>query len=184
MGCSAPLLTYGTVQGTGVNTYNIRAADSDGEGYGIGDARGEYSVDLQTHRYEPSRVASGFYCTIGGGADNTASVYASTVSGGYRNKAINIHSTVSGGNDNVASGDSSTVSGGQKNEATGDHSTVSGGWLNTASGDYSWAGGKFAKTGANNNTFAWSDGYGSIDLAAIPIPNAANQFAIIKQLVD
>ena len=111
-------------------------------------------------------------------ADNTASVYASTVSGGYRNKAINIHSTVSGGNDNVASGDSSTVSGGQKNEATGDHSTVSGGWLNTASGDYSWAGGKFAKTGANNNTFAWSDGYGSIDLAAIPIPNAANQFAI------
>ena len=65
---AAPLLTYGTVQGTGVNTYNIRAADSDGEGYGIGDARGEYSVDLQTHRYEPSRVASGFYCTIGGGS--------------------------------------------------------------------------------------------------------------------
>ena len=146
----------GTVQGTDA-TYDIRAAN---EGATAGNARGEYSVDLQTNRSAATQVASGNYSTIGGGKNNSASGNYSTISGGS-NTAIGDFSTVGGGLGNTANGVRSTVGGGFGNtEASGGsygYSTVSGGTDNDANGNYSWAGGRFASTGANNGTFAWAD---------------------------
>ena len=107
----------GTVQGTDA-TYDIRAAN---EGATAGNARGEYSVDLQTNRSAATQVASGNYSTISGGKNNSASGNYSTISGGS----------------NTAIGDFSTVGGGLGNTANGVRSTVGGGFSNTASGYYS-----------------------------------------------
>ena len=160
----------GTFQGTDA-TYDIRAAN---EGATAGNARGEYSVDLQTNRSAATQVASGNYSTISGGKNNSASGNYSTISGGS-NTAIGDFSTIGGGLGNTANGVRSTVGGGYSNTATGDYSTVSGGTDNDAIGNYSWAGGKFASTGPNNGTFAWAD---STTNSLTTIPNAANQFAI------
>ena len=125
-------------------------------------------------------TANGVRSTISGGSENTASGYLSTISGGYDNTASGNYSTTSGGYKNTASGNLSTVSGGLRNTANGVYSTVSGGADNDAIGDHSWAGGKYASTGGFDGTFAWNDGGapGNLDITAITIPNAANQFAI------
>ncbi len=127
-----------TTQGTDTNTYNIRATN---EGTTPGNARGEYSVDLQTRRTDAAYVASGQYSVIGGGYSNTASGYYSTIGGGYSNYACGGGSTVSGGYSGNACGDGSTVGGGISNCATNYYSTVGGGAENTACGHYSTIGG-------------------------------------------
>ena len=83
-----------------------------------------------------------FYCTVGGGRNNTASYTYSTVSGGSSNRADSTHATVGGGSSNMANGSISTVSGGYGNVAgIGTASTVSGGANNTASAYASTVGG-------------------------------------------
>ena len=62
------------------------------------------------------------YCTVAGGANNTASYLYATVGGGLHNTA--------------GDGDGATVAGGCYNKAYGYHSTVGGGFNDTASWHY------------------------------------------------
>jgi len=114
----------GTVQGTNGNALNIRAAN---EGATAGQARGQYSVDLQTFRQDTFQVAIGNYATLSGGALNTAAGTFSTLSGGQENFAIGLSATVGGGNRNAAGANRSTVGGGNNNQALGEASTIPGG---------------------------------------------------------
>ena len=102
----------GTVQGTD-GTYDIQAT-SEG-GIIAGNARGEYSVDLQTYRFAATKVASGLGSVIAGGSDNTASAIYTVVSGGGSNTASADLATVGGGTSNTASGKLSVISGGSGN---------------------------------------------------------------------
>jgi hypothetical protein len=136
-------------QGTDTNTYNIRATN---EGTVAGNARGEYSVDLQTDRNAATQVASGARSVIGGGAQNTASGTYSIVGGGRNNTTSGNCSTVGGGYCNTASGCNSTVGGGFGHTASSNRSTVGGGFGNTASCYYSTVGGGICNT---------ASGYGS-----------------------
>lgn len=126
--------TGGTLQGTGGNTYNIRAAN-DGAGgppsfpdapIAAGNIRGRYSVDLQTIRGLPTEVAKGFAAVISGGERNTASETYSTVGGGNSNTASAISATIAGGVNNIASNDYATVIGGLGNIASGKISLSAG----------------------------------------------------------
>lgn len=101
----------GTVQGTDGNSLNIRAKD---DGNGPGNARGEYSVDLQTARLLTTQVAGGQYSVIGGGQYNEV-------------PASNPYVTISGGYDNIGSGDYASIGGGLRNEADGYYSAIPGG---------------------------------------------------------
>lgn len=107
----------GTVQGTGVNTYNIRATD---DGSLAGNARGENSVDLQTSRTVNTQVASG---------------PSSAVLSGDRNTASNINAVALGGFANTASGQRSLVFGNSSTATATD--AVTWGNTNTNSGPYS-----------------------------------------------
>jgi len=69
----------GVIQPTDGNTYNLRATD---EGSTAGNARGEYSVDLQTARESASQVASSEYSAVLGGRNNEASAENAFVAGG------------------------------------------------------------------------------------------------------
>jgi len=141
-----------------------------------GDARGAYAVDLQRLRGTGTRVASGSYSVIGGGAENSALGHSSTVGGGRLNLAsgdyssiaggwdneaigtystigggssnyvLNDYTTVGGGRDNYARESYSTIGGGQQNRAIGTHSTAGGGWRSIAYADYSTVGGGFYNT--------------------------------------
>ncbi|MEZ4785684.1 MAG: hypothetical protein R3F28_16605 [Candidatus Kapaibacterium sp.] len=127
-----------------------------------GGIRGSHAVDLQLTRSAPSQVASGFYATISGGSDNTASQqfafvgggtsnsatneYA-TIGGGLENAATNLYATIAGGRQNSATSAGTTIGGGFSNRATGSQSVVSGGASNIASGVYSVVGG-----GASNRS--------------------------------
>jgi len=149
-----------------------------------GNSRGQYSVDLQRFRTFNTRVASGNYSSIIGGASNSATGSYS-VSGGQNNQATGVWATAIGGGDNSATGNYSnsiggnlnnataqfssviggasntvsssysTISGGQSNTAsTNTHATVVGGQSNTASGQYSLAGGS-GSNATNTRTFAF-----------------------------
>ena len=85
-----------------------------------GNARGIYSVDLQTAaKTGPAQVASGSY---------------SALVGGQANRASGAHSFCGGGNANTPSGTFSVTCGGQSNAASGNQSFIGGGIGNTASG--------------------------------------------------
>jgi len=177
----------GTVQGTD-GTYDIQPAN---EGATAGNARGEGSVDLQTHRSAATQVASGGCSVIAGGKNNTASCVWSTVSGGRSNTASGNCSTVGGGYFNTASAGTSTVSGGRSNTASDSYSTVGGGYVNTASASYSTIGGGAFNTasggvstvgGGSSNTASasYSTVIGGIRAKATKygeVAHAAGQFA-------
>ena len=84
-----------------------------------GNARGIYSVDLQTAaKTGPAQVASGSY---------------SALVGGQANRASGAHSFCGGGNANTPSGTFSVTCGGQSNIASGGQSFIGGGIGNTVS---------------------------------------------------
>jgi len=80
----------GTVQGTD-GTYDIQATN---EGAGAGNARGEYSIDLQLSRDAVTDVASGVGSVLVGGRGNSAPGVHAVVIGGEGAKAFH-HSEVS-----------------------------------------------------------------------------------------
>ncbi|MBK7986736.1 MAG: hypothetical protein IPK11_07440 [Ignavibacteria bacterium] len=106
-----------------------------------GNKRGKYAVDLQMSRFSASRVASGIYSVVSGGADNTASGSSSVVGGGDFNTASGNYSFVGGGIGSTASGYLSFVGSGVGSTASGNYSFVGGGNDNTASGNNSFVGG-------------------------------------------
>jgi hypothetical protein len=116
----------GTIQPTNTNTFNIRARN---EGTPTGNARGEYSVDLQTQRTAADQVAAGSYSVICGGQNNKiASSFANhgMILGGRDNYINGYFGSIVGGYNNLAYGYYSTVLNGGYNEANGTNSTVGG----------------------------------------------------------
>jgi len=81
------------------------------------------------------------YCTVGGGALNTAGNTAATVAGGYGNTASADFTAIGGGFCNTASNYRATVAGGYLNTASGSYATVGGGYADTASGNFATVGG-------------------------------------------
>jgi len=134
-----------TPKGTGALTAGI----PDGTPVG-GNARGNYAVDFQLQRSDPTQVASGPGSTIGGGGSNIANGLGATIAGGALNVASNA-STVGGGQFNVAEGDYATIGGGFFNGAEGTFATTGGGGVNFAYGNESTIGG-----GSGNVTFGAS----------------------------
>ncbi len=134
----------------------IVASIPDGTATG-GNARGQYSVDLQMSRSAANQVASSNYsailggqnnilsgtdshCLISGGSNNNITFGSgNTISGGRSNRingtgfASDI--TIVGGNGNTANGAHAVV-GGQSNTSNGTHGNVVFGRLNTAGGQY------------------------------------------------
>lgn len=126
----------GTVQGTDGNAYNIRAID---EGTATGSVRGEYSVDLQTTRFNALDVASGNSSGVLYGAGNR-STGNNSGSGGYVNQSTAVYSLSFGGVGNLASGTASATVGGSGITASGYRSAVIGGEDGVASGYNSFIG--------------------------------------------
>jgi hypothetical protein len=159
----------GTIQGTpeGLAVYSIRARD---EGLTVaGNARNDYSVDLQTRRVAANQVASGAYSVIAGGERNLSSGTASYTHGynnsatttnatafGFLNTASGTHST-SVGSQNTASGSASFATG-NANTASGQYSSAIGGQQGTYPhyGQTGAANGNIMKTGLNATSPQWS----------------------------
>jgi hypothetical protein len=76
-----------------------------------GNARGAFSVDLQTIRSDPTQVASGQSAVVSGGNGNMASGQWSAVPGGVGNVASGTSAIVLGGNGNTATGANSVAMG-------------------------------------------------------------------------
>jgi len=162
-------LPIGTVQGTGANTRNIAAAD---EGTVAGDARGEYSVDLQTSRTAADQVAFGANSVLVGGWDNKAVGSGSAVIGsqgctatgnysfvaGSTNTCSSARGFVGGGinNDITSTGLNNAVIGGSNNDITGTlgNGVIVGGQNNTVSGTYAVTIGGLTNTASGNITIA------------------------------
>jgi hypothetical protein len=135
-------------------TGGIIASVPDGTATG-GNARGSYSVDLQTSRTAADQVAGQTRDVITGGANNkisanfdgyrfvgggyqntiTAAGYSVITGGGYNsiNGSGTSFNVISGGVLNNINGYAVTISGGASNTATSNYSVVSGGQSNTAS---------------------------------------------------
>lgn len=114
--------------------------------------------------------ATGSYSAIGGGSNNVASGYASVISGGAENIGSGNYTSISGGF-NTGSGIASTVAGGAFNNASGNYSIVAGGGGNVASGFVSFAAGCGANTNSQSGAFVWADG-----VCTTLNATAANQF--------
>jgi hypothetical protein len=106
-------------------------------------------------------TASGWEATVGGGNYNTASEYRATVGGGYGNTASFTLATVGGGSGNTASNYCATVGGGINN-SSGYGASVGGGFTNSANGAFATVGGGFRDT-----VYAYEGGVaaGSFNLA-------------------
>lgn len=109
-----------------------------------GNARGQYSVDWQMDRTAADQVASGNYCTIGGGTTNKSTSVWGTVGGGNGNTTSQAASTIAGGYFNNCSGGYGAIAGGASNTASGSFSAVGGGFINTTAGAYSSLPGGYA----------------------------------------
>lgn len=114
-----------------------------------GDARGDYSIDLQMTRTLSTQIVGGDYSVICGGSDNTNSGAYAVLAGGLNNTNTGSYSIIGGGRDNsittaiycaisggygnilVAGAYASTISGGIDNTSTGLQSTICGGSNNT-----------------------------------------------------
>ena len=147
----------GTVQGTH-STYDIKAAN---EGATTGNARGNYSVDLQTSRNAATQVASGLGSVLIGGSNNTASATYSSVLGGNSNTVSASFGTgasiVGGTNNNISGSFDSTYSailGGASNTVSVYTSAIIAGSQNTVSGGM--GGNNSVIVGGNTNSCDYS----------------------------
>ena len=101
--------------------------------------------------------APGFFATVSGGQNNTASgVNGSTIAGGLGNNVTGSFGSVSGGQNNRVQGPNATVAGGQNNYASGDSSIVAGGASNVATGVASFAAGTLVEA-LYPGEFVWAD---------------------------
>lgn len=82
-----------------------------------GNKRGTYATDLQRSRSNGTKVASGQYSTIGGGASNAASGYNAAIGGGYINTASGQYSAVIGGASNTTNAQGYATVGGMYGKA-------------------------------------------------------------------
>ena len=149
----------GTAQGTNA-TYDIQPTN---EGSVAGNARGEFSVDLQTDRSVATQVASGVNSFIGAGGDNTVAATYSVVCGGFTsNIAVSRNfSAICGGQSNEikTSGTHGFIGGGSSNDVTASYGVVCGGFTNIASGTRCFVGGGFTNTASTGTDSSILGGY-------------------------
>lgn len=147
-----------------------------------GNARGQYSVDLQILRTANTQVCSASYSALLGGENNTVAAGDSVIVAGVGNSlpasgggfksivggqtntinGVSGWSFIGGGLSNTIGTEYSTISGGQSNTAsTNTHATVVGGQSNVASGAHSVAGGD-----RNNATGRQSVSFGEINTSS------------------
>ena len=118
--------TGGTIQGTGINTLNIRATD---EGLAAGLTRGEGSVDLQTSRETETQVASGANSVIAGGKNNQATGAQDAIGGGASNSILDpmgFNNVIGGGSNNYIIGYANAIPGGTNNSIRANKSFAAG----------------------------------------------------------
>jgi hypothetical protein len=138
---------YGNADSTHVNLGLASATGASGQNYKYCTVGGGA---LNTAGNTAATVAGGYgntasadFTAIGGGFCNTASNYRATVAGGYLNTASGSYATVGGGYADTASGNFATVGGGWHNYATNERATVAGGHYNFATGSYSTVAGGY-----------------------------------------
>ena len=139
---------YGGTITTSINS--IRATN---EGSIAGNARGQYSVDLQQVRANATHVVSGSHSAITAGANNTVSGNYSTASG-FKNTVYGDYST-SSGSQNLSSGAFSTTVG-RFNKARNENSIAMGTYADAfSSGTFVWADNSSTTVfqSASSNTF-------------------------------
>lgn len=141
------------VEQNGTEEQSLRIDDNqaiyrEASGATAGNARGQYSVDLQIDRNNAAQVASGHHSVIGGGGQNTVSGNYSYIGGGWNNQVLTDSAGIAGGVNNTASSVGSFVGGGVGNYAFGSVSYVGGGRNNRASAN--WWGGATVCGGINN----------------------------------
>jgi hypothetical protein len=145
-------------KGTGA----VVASIPDGTSVG-GNKRGTYAVDLQLSRNSATQVASGIYCVIGGGLNNTSAGTKTFVGGGEGNDTkTGWHGAIVGGLNNtlLATGGVCFIGGGNNNTTSNDYAAIVGGSSNTVNGQYSSVlGGQFSI--ANKNYSSVIGGYGA-----------------------
>ena len=133
----------GTVQGTDSNDHNIRSRDPNVSGGGLGAARGESSVDLQTLRSASDQVAAATNSSILGGENNKiiGGATHSAITAGSTNSIATgaFHSFIGGGDSNSvnASSTRSAIVGGKSNQTSNDYNFIGAGRNNRATEDYS-----------------------------------------------
>jgi hypothetical protein len=128
-----------------------------------GDARGSWSVDLQTQRSSPDQVASGTYATVAGGYGNkiTSLGHVSTIAGGQYNTINSRYNFIGAGFSNAITG--------------GEYSAIPAGRDNTVAADKSFAAGWQAKVNTyHDGSFVWADSSVNAPFGT----TAGNQFLI------
>ena len=113
-----------------------------------GNCRGQYAVDFQVLRNDPSQVASGEFSFIGNGFNNTASGDLSFIGSGFDNIASGFRSFIGSGRTNMANGNGSFIGTGG-NTADGNGSFIGSGSANTTS---PFGISSFIGNGQRNNT--------------------------------
>jgi hypothetical protein len=128
-----------------------------------GDARGSWSVDLQTQRSSPDQVVSGTYATVAGGYGNkiTSLGHVSTIAGGQYNTINSRYNFIGAGFSNAITG--------------GEYSAIPAGRDNTVAADKSFAAGWQAKVNTyHDGSFVWADSSVNAPFGT----TAGNQFLI------
>ncbi len=163
----------GTVQGTDSNDHNIRAKDPNVSGGGLGYARGESSVDLQTLRSGPTEIAAAdnssllggernsiisgaHHSVIGGGLVNKidSGSFYSVIGGGFGNilRTSSPHSAIVAGKDNNGRASYNFIGAGLSCDASQNFSTIVGGESNQATSSLVFIGGGSANSSSGPNS--------------------------------
>lgn len=122
-----------TPKGTGALLVDIPNGTATG-----GNARGQYTVDLQRVRSSATMVANGNYGVMTGGQDNQLGGGTHCfIGGGFSNYGFNNYFVICGGYDNTNGATAGFVGGGQSNNLTsGSYAVLVGGDTNYVNGNY------------------------------------------------
>jgi hypothetical protein len=122
-------------------TGGIIASIPDGTTTG-GNARGTYTVDLQTIRSSAAQVSAGAYSVLGGGQDNHVIGQWGYIGGGYSNYATSNGGAISAGYNNTNASNYGYLGGGTNNNInSGVNAVLCGGENGYTNADYTFLGG-------------------------------------------
>ena len=154
---------------------SLLAQSPDGTTAG-GDARGQFSVDLQVNRGAANQVASGNFATLSGGTSNNVQGSYSTVAGGFNNY-IGSQYSFAAGRQNFITGQYAVALGYQANGYLYGQNSFASGAFNTA-GDAQLSSAVSRGTVASNATGAtfilYLDGQNQTSLITIGSNRALN----------
>jgi hypothetical protein len=156
---------------TGIGSFSLQTPDSANSG---GNKRGRGSIDFQTTRNSPTKVAGGARSSILSGSHNTISSGGteSSIGSGQSNSIFNPNCFIGSGSSNSISGGSSIIGSGLSNSVAstysailcgesntvsiGGNSAIVSGQLNSATGFASFIGAGYANNCAGSYSFVGS----------------------------